>query len=110
MSKIHIMYMTPTMKEAMRIGRMAKRLHRELSSSDRCVIVSPLTYERAVFREPWHGKPRVEVHWIIGTMNLALAQDDRAWNRAIELYDTRPYWIAWLQSVWEARFGRKETE
>lgn len=106
MSMIYIMYMTPTKKEAARIGLMAKRLHRK--PLDRCVMLSPFAEdEEAIYREPQYGHSRTRCYWKVGTRNSGLAGDDYAWTRAIELYETRPYWIAYLQSVWESRFGRR---
>lgn len=109
MSMVYIKYMSPTFKEAKRIGLMAKRLHRE--PLGRCVMLSPIgDDEEAIYREPQYGHPRIRVHWMIGTRNCELANNKTAWHRAIELYETRPYWIAYLQSVWESRFGRKEAK
>ena len=109
MSKYYITYMTPTFKEARHLGILAKRLHRK--PLPRCVIIGRIPEEdEAIYREPLHGKPRVRVRWTVGTRNPELAADIPAWNRAIDLLETRPYWIAWLQSVWESRFGRKETK
>ena len=105
MSTIYVRYMCPTLKEAKRIGRMAKRLHGE--RLPKCVMLSPIEADDPTYREPQYGHPRVRVHWMIGTRNCALAQDLRAWDRAIELYETRPYWIAYLQSLWEAHFPRR---
>ena len=101
---IYIMYMTPTKKEAVRVGLMAKRIHAE--TLDKCVMLSDFAPdERAIFREPQHGKPRVRCHWKIATRNVALAGDTYAWKRAIELYDTKPYWLAYLIS-WVEHFKR----
>ena len=105
---IYVMHLTPTQKEAIRIARMAKRLHG--APLARCILLSPLPEDDPICREPQFGNPRVRVHWQTGTKNPELALDERAWQRAIELCETRPYWIAWLRSVWEARFGRKETK
>ena len=106
MSMTYIKYMTPTFAEAKRIGLMAKRLHRE--PLGRCVMLAPLPEDDPIYREPQFGRPRVRVHWAIATRNVELAMDKRAWDRAIELYETCPYWIAFLRSVWESRFGRRD--
>ena len=108
MSITYVKYMTPTFREAKRIGLMAKRLHGEKLS--KCVMLSPIDDPNPTYREPQYGHPRVQVHWLIATRNKPLAYDDKAWDRAVELYETRPYWIAWLQSVCESRFGRKDTK
>lgn len=106
MSMTYIMYMTPTFQEARRIGLMAKRLHGK--PLGRCVMIAPFAEgEEAIYREPQHGKPRVRCFFKLATQNPGLAYDKHAWERAVELYDTRPYWIAFLQSVWESRFRRQ---
>lgn len=102
---IYIMYMTPTQKEAIRIARMAKRLHGVPLPP--CVMLSPVPEDDPIYREPQYGKPRVRVHWQIGTRNPELASDDHAWQQAIELYETRPYWIAFLQSLWDGYLTRR---
>ena len=103
MSKIYIMYMTPTREEATRIGLMAKRIHRE--PLGRCVMISPMTEGKPIYREPQHGKPRIRCHWAVSTRNVELAMDTDAWDIAIELYDTKPYWLAYLMS-WIERWKR----
>lgn len=106
MSTIYLMYMCPTFKEAKRIGLMAKRLHGE--KLPKCVMLSPVEDPEPIFREPQYGNPRIQVRWKIGTRNCELAKDSRAWDRAIELYETRPYWIAYLQSLWESHFRKED--
>ena len=99
----YIKYMTPTFEEAKRVGLMAKRLHGE--PLGRCVMLSPLPDDDPIYREPQFGHPRVRVRWAVATRNPDLALDLRAWDRAVELYETRPYWIAYLQSLWESKRG-----
>ena len=96
MSMTYIMYMTPTLKEARRIGLMAKRIN--AVPLDRCVMLSPMPEDDPIYREPQFGHPRIRVRWMVATRNSDLAGDRYAWSRAITLYETRPYWIAWLTS------------
>ena len=96
MSMTYIKYMTPTLKEARRIGLMAKRIH--AVPLDRCIMLAPMPEDDPIYREPQFGHPRIRVCWMVATRNSDLAGDRYAWSRAIMLYETRPYWIAWLMS------------
>ena len=96
MSMTYIKYMTPTIEEARRIGLMAKRIHAK--PLDRCVMLAPMDENDPIYREPQFGHPRIRVRWIVATRNPELALDKYAWSRAITLYETHPYWLAWLIS------------
>lgn len=104
MSMMYVVYFTPTKEEAVRIGLMAKRIHGK--PLDRCVAISPVDDPRKIFREPQYGKPRIECHWGLSTRNPELAADKEAWETAIRLYETKPYWLAYLLS-WIERWRRK---
>ncbi len=100
----HVMYMTPTLRDAIRIGRMAKRIHGEYLP--KCVAISDMDENNPVYRDPQFGHPRVRVRWMIGTQNLRMIEDKYAWDRAIYLYENYPYWLAYLIS-WLDQFRTK---
>ena len=100
----YIMYMTQTLQEARRIGRMAKRIH--AVPLPKCIAISGMDESDPIFREPQYGHPRVRVRWMIGTQNLQMIEDKYAWDRAIYLYENYPYWLACLIS-WLDHFRTK---
>lgn len=101
---LHVMYMTPTLRDAIRIGCMAKRIHGEYLP--KCVAISDMDENNPVYRDPQFGRPRVRVRWMIGTQNLRMIEDKYAWDRAIYLYENYPYWLAYLIS-WLDHFRTK---
>ena len=89
----YVMYMTQTLREARRIGRMAKRIH--AVALPKCIAISSMDESDPIFREPQYGHPRVRVRWMIGTQNIQMIEDKYAWDRAIYLYENYPYWLAY---------------
>lgn len=100
----YVMYMTQTLREARRIGRMAKRIH--AVALPKCIAISSMDESDPIFREPQYGHPRVRVRWMIGTQNIQMIEDKYAWDRAIYLYENYPYWLAYLAS-WLDHFRTK---
>ena len=106
----YIKYMTPTLQDAIRIGRMAKRIH--AVPLPKCIAISDMDEKDPVYRMPQYGKPQIRVRWMIGTQNLRMIEDKYAWDRAIYLYENYPYWLAYIISWldhYRTKWGKRVT-